>query len=418
VRHEDRTQEQLINELAKTRQRITELEAMEAESRRVEAALRRERDFAESLIETAQVIVLILDAEGRIVRFNPYMASISGYRLEEVQGKDWFTTFLPQGNRTAIRDLFKRALSEAPTRGNVNPIVTKNGHERQIEWHDTTLRDTNGNVTGLLAIGQDITERERAERELRQKVDELTALYEEVHTSRERLQVLSRRLLDVQETERRHVARELHDEVGQVLTGLKLLMETGKALPAESVSSRLDQALALVDELATQVQELSLNLRPAMLDDLGLLPTLAWHFNRYTDQTNVRVNFGYIGPERRLAPEIETAAYRIVQEALTNVARHAGVDDVTVQLWLREDTLRVQVEDEGTGFDPETAQATSASGGLSGMRERAILLGGQLTITSAEGSGTCLIAELPLHDPPEADKAPSEWRHPEAEETT
>jgi signal transduction histidine kinase len=218
-----------------------------------------------------------------------------------------------------------------------------------------------------------------------------------VRTSRERLQILSRRLLDVQETERRHIARELHDEVGQVLTGLKLLIETGKALPAESIGSRLDQALALVDELATQVQELSLNLRPAMLDDLGLLPTLAWHFNRYTDQTNVRVNFGYIGPERRLAPEVETAAYRIVQEALTNVARHAGVDEVAVRLWLQEDALRVQVEDEGIGFDPQAALVTSARGGLSGMRERAILLGGQLTITSAEGAGTCLIAELPLH---------------------
>jgi PAS domain S-box-containing protein len=413
VRHEDRTKEQLINELAKTHQRITELEAVETESRQVEAALRKERDFAESLIETAQVIVLILDAEGRIVRFNPYMASISGYRLEEVQGKDWFTTFLPQGDRTATRDLFKQALSKIPTRGNVNPIVTKSGHERQIEWYDTTLRDTNGDTIGLLAIGHDITEHERTAKELRQRVEELTALYDEVRTSRERLQILSRRLIDVQETERRHIARELHDEVGQVLTGLKLLVETSRSLPAESISSRLDQALALVDELATQVQELSLNLRPAMLDDLGLLPTLAWHFNRYTDQTNVRVNFGYIGPERRLTPEIETAAYRIVQEALTNVARHAGVDDVTVQLWLQEDALRVQVEDEGTGFDSQAAMATSASGGLSGMQERAVLLGGQLTITSAEGSGTCLIAELPLHGPPNADKL-----HPEAEETT
>ncbi len=223
-------------------------------------------------------------------------------------------------------------------------------------------------------------------------------LYGQMRATHGRMRTLSRRLLEVQEAERRHIARELHDEVGQVLTGLKLLLEMSVSSPPELIGPRLDQALGLVDELATRVQELSLSLRPSMLDDLGLLPTLAWHFNRYTDQTGVRVNFHYFGQERRFAPAVRTAAYRIVQEALTNVARHADVTEVYVQLWVDPDVLRVQIEDEGTGFDTKGGPAAGDTSGVSGMHERAVLLGGQLTIDSAPGDGTCVIAELPLGD--------------------
>jgi signal transduction histidine kinase len=135
---------------------------------------------------------------------------------------------------------------------------------------------------------------------------------------------------------------------------------------------------------------------------LGLLPALLWHFDRYTAQTNMRVTFKHSGLQRRrFAPEVETAAYRIVQEALTNVVRHAGVSEVTVRLWADQDRLGVQIEDRGTGFDPEAALATSATTGLAGMRERAVLLGGQLMVESAPGAGTHLTAELPLGHPVE-----------------
>jgi PAS domain S-box-containing protein len=136
------------------------------ERKRAEEELRREKEFAENLIQTAQVIVLVLDTQGRIVRFNPYMEAISGYRLSEVQGKDWFSTFLPRQNHEGIRGVFARAVADIPTRGNVNPIVTKDGRHRQIEWYDRTLKDPRGNVTGVLAVGQDITERLRAEAEI------------------------------------------------------------------------------------------------------------------------------------------------------------------------------------------------------------------------------------------------------------
>jgi len=136
--------------------------------KQAEEALRRERDFAESLVETAQAIVLVLDTEGHIVRFNPFMEEISGYTLPEVQGRDWFATFLPERDREPTRGLFSRAISDIHVRGNVNSIVTKSGAERDIEWYSKTLKDAHGGVIGLLSVGLDITERKQAEAKVRE----------------------------------------------------------------------------------------------------------------------------------------------------------------------------------------------------------------------------------------------------------
>ena len=135
--------------------------------KQTEEALRRERDFANSIIQTAQTIVLVLDTKGNIVSINQYMEDISGYPLKEVQGKDWFSTFLPERDRNRMRKLFLNAIADIQTSGNVNPIVTRDGRERIIEWYDKTLKDISGNILGVLAIGQDITERKRAEDALR-----------------------------------------------------------------------------------------------------------------------------------------------------------------------------------------------------------------------------------------------------------
>jgi two-component system cell cycle sensor histidine kinase/response regulator CckA len=149
-----------------------------AERRRIEDALQRERDFAESLIETAQALVLVLDPEGRIVRLNPYLEEISGYSLEEVQGNDWVTTFLPERDREPVRELLSSALGGVQTRGNVNAIVTKDGRELLTEWYDRTLKDTEGNVVGLLSIGQDITQRRQVEEALRASEERYRGLFE------------------------------------------------------------------------------------------------------------------------------------------------------------------------------------------------------------------------------------------------
>jgi signal transduction histidine kinase len=168
-------------------------------------------------------------------------------------------------------------------------------------------------------------------------------------------------------------------------------------LRSEALADSLKQAHTLVVELMERVSQLSLELRPALLDDLGLLPSLLWYLDRYSSQTNVKAIFKHSGLEnRRFAPEIETAAYRIIQEALTNVARHARVSETWVTLWYDQDVLGIQVEDEGQGFDPDEVLAAGNSSGLLGMQERALLLNGKLTIESAQGMGTRLLAELPV----------------------
>jgi signal transduction histidine kinase len=199
--------------------------------------------------------------------------------------------------------------------------------------------------------------------------------------------------------ERQHIARELHDEVGQLLTALKLSLEMSMRPSGGEAPQQPAEMLELVSELIGRVRELSLDLRPAMLDDLGLLPTLRWHFERYTAQTHIQVIFEQTGLERRFAPAVETAAYRIVQESLTNVARYAGVSEVAVTLWAQGGHLCVEVHDQGSGFDCESVQRGTSTAGLIGMRERAVLLGGKVSVCSVPGRGTQLLALLPIdHD--------------------
>jgi signal transduction histidine kinase len=223
-------------------------------------------------------------------------------------------------------------------------------------------------------------------------------LFASVSEQRERLRRLSARLVEVQEAERRDVARELHDEFGQILTGLQVRLQMSGRQALGEMRADLDQAQSLVVQLMDRIQDLTLDMRPTMLDDLGLVPALEAHIERYTQQTGIRVQFGERGAERRFPPQVETAAYRIVQEALTNVARHAAVQEVAVHVEADNDTLTVQIDDAGAGFDVPAVLAKPTTSGLSGMRERAELLGGELTIESAPGAGTQITAEFPLHD--------------------
>ena len=221
----------------------------------------------------------------------------------------------------------------------------------------------------------------------------------------ERLQALSYRMVEVQEAERRQIALELHDEIGQRLTGLKLLLETARCSSGGSVAGKLREASEMVDDLLERVQNLSLDLRPAMLDDLGLLHAVLWLIERYSNQSNIGVTFNHTGLEGvRFTPEIETTAYRVIQEALTNVARHAyvvtdaatNVGRVLLEILVDRNTLRLHVQDAGIGFDIGAAIAPGKSTGLASMQERITRVGGQFNLDSSSGSGTQVIAVLPL----------------------
>ncbi len=221
-------------------------------------------------------------------------------------------------------------------------------------------------------------------------------LFEQLKVSNEQMQALSRQLVEVQESERRSIARELHDEVGQILTALKVTLGTASGLRDEKSEKKIVQAQQLCQKLIVTIRELSLKLRPQMLDDLGLLPTLLWHFQQFQEQTHIRVDFKHTGLDGRFSQEIETAVYRIVQEALTNVVRHARVKEVTVRVWSDDGTLGVQIEDRGMGFDSASILISGMASGLTGMRERALLLGGQFVVESTQKKGTRLTAELPI----------------------
>jgi signal transduction histidine kinase len=226
------------------------------------------------------------------------------------------------------------------------------------------------------------------------------------------LQQLSGRIVQAQEEERRRIARELHDEIAQTLTGVKLSLESLIAELPPGVQTRhvasqlgprqrLGQSVALVEETLAQVGNLSLELRPAMLDDMGLVPALDWYIERFSQRTGIRVTLDSGGLEARLPGEAETAVYRIIQEAMTNAARHAAPRHVNLSLRSDGRGLHVRVEDDGRGFDVDQVLNATRLGlaqrhfGLVGIRERAALFGGQVQIDTSPGRGTRLVVELP-----------------------
>jgi len=214
------------------------------------------------------------------------------------------------------------------------------------------------------------------------------------------LQRLSAKLISIQEEERRTIARELHDEVGQVLTAIKMELSVAqRSIQAAGVQDRpLRAAQGITDSALHTVRDLSRLLHPAMLDDLGLPSAVRAYTQRFSERHGIRVELVVENMEERADPPVEAAAYRIIQESLTNIARHASVSTCVVRLRRDDGVLWLQVADDGKGFDAASRGREPASGlGLIGMRERVALLHGRLTLYSAQGHGTRVTAELPIH---------------------
>jgi signal transduction histidine kinase len=224
------------------------------------------------------------------------------------------------------------------------------------------------------------------------------AAQQAVRDAHRRLQALSTRLLQAEETERRRIARDLHDGVGQLLTAVKLRL-AGLNPSSADYGLRRGECVAAIDEALEQVRRVSRDLRPSQLDDLGLVAALRSHLDRQAVSAGFKPNFTHERVPLRLAPEIETACFRIAQEALTNIARHAQASEVWVTLAGTEAELRLEVHDNGRGFDVAAARARATTGtsmGLLSMEERATLAGGHLAIDSAPGRETRLSLALPL----------------------
>jgi signal transduction histidine kinase len=224
---------------------------------------------------------------------------------------------------------------------------------------------------------------------------------EELRRSAEQLQAMSRRLVDVQESERRQFSRELHDRVGQNLTALSISVDILKTqLPGngnEAFRSRLDDAAALLESTAGSIENVMSELRPPMLDDYGLLPALQWYANEFSGRTGIEVMVD--GDERieRLPQASEIALFRIMQEALNNIAKHAHARRVHIVLEHTASEFIMSVSDDGVGFDAAPVSVSSRRPGLGmvTMRERTQAVGGQFEIGAASGRGTRVVVRIP-----------------------
>jgi signal transduction histidine kinase len=225
-------------------------------------------------------------------------------------------------------------------------------------------------------------------------------LFDQVRAASQRLQLLSQQLLEIQEAERRHIARELHDEIGQALTAVKVNLQTAlRVHPQNSLVDNLEESIDITERALQQVRNLSLDLRPSLLDDLGIKAALRWYVDRQAQLAGFEAYFHADLPDERLSPELETTCFRVVQEALTNVVRHANATKVSVRLGFGEQGLELVIQDDGIGFDVDAVFERAAgdfSLGLLGMRERVELVGGDITIISDPDKGTEIRANFPL----------------------
>jgi two-component system sensor histidine kinase UhpB len=245
----------------------------------------------------------------------------------------------------------------------------------------------------LLAIARDISQRRKAEAER-------TALLGELQSANRALGHLSHQLMQVQEAERQQLARDLHDEIGQALAAVTInLQSVGRQSADLAHDTAIQDSLTIVNRIVQRIRDLCLDLRPSMLDDLGLIPALRWYVNRQAARAGWTVEFQGDEAMPPIPEAVQVACYRIAQEALTNVMRHAGARCVSVRVGHAAGRLELDIHDDGIGFDPGRPRATEGGHGglgLMGMRERARHAGGEWTILSTPGHGTTVRARLPI----------------------
>lgn len=351
-------------------------EELERRSHDLERQVRKRTREINSIIRYTPAIVYLKDKDALYKMINSRYEELFGLRNEEIQGKSDYDIFPPEvAGRMRARDL--EILRERRPWQGEETIPQKDGVHTYLSVK-FPLFDEQGEVSGLCGIATDITELKKAQEQMRR---------------------FSGSILTSQEKERAAIARELHDELGQVLTALRMdavwLHERVKGRDAKA-AERAAAMCQLIDSTIDEVRALATRLRPGVLDDLGLLEALEWYTSEFNKRTGISCTFRH-----RNVPRVEnlvaTAAYRIAQEALTNVARHSMASQVSVSLQVKDNLLTLAVTDNGCGFDVRR-MAESDCLGLAGMRERASLVGGSLEIQSRPGKGTRVCFKLPFSE--------------------
>ncbi len=358
---------------------------------RTEQMLRRQAE----LLDLANDAILVRDLKrDTITYWNDGAVRLYGWSSREALGA-YIHEFLKTKFPRPLPEVIRKFLAKGYWNGEL-VHTTKTGKRITVSSRWTLLRDAKGVPEGSLELNTDITTQkhaqealEAAHEQLERRVTERTAALSEAN---ERLRVLSRRLMEIQETERRAIARDLHDEVGQALTAIRLnLQEIRDAPKSQSVEKEVVDSLQVLDQVLQHVRSLALDLRPSLLDELGLVPALRWYVTKQAERAGWEMDFQAEGVTARPSPDVEVACFRLTQEALTNVVRHASAKHVAVRLRAERGELVLSIRDDGVGFDPEQIRAdprTQSTVGLSGMEERVRLVGGQFALSSVCKQGT------------------------------
>jgi PAS domain S-box-containing protein len=339
-----------------------------------------------SIFENAVEGIFQAGPDGRFLDANPTLARMHGFdspaqMMAEVPSVASHMFMDGRDRRRLLKILAEKGLVK------VFEVQTqkRDGSKIWVSMGVRAARDKNNDLF-FEGIVENISERKHAELEMK--------------LTQNRLKLLSSSLLKKMEAERHYVAYELHDQIGQALTAVQMNLESMRALlQPQGLTGYLDEGIAVIDGAMEQVRNLSLNLRPAVLDDLGLVSALRWLVNSARNKKNLEISFETTGIEsRRLPREIETACFRVAQEALTNILRHAHASAASVSLERNRRGLDLTVKDNGIGFEAGAIQAGFANGasfGLLGMEERVALLGGTFDIDSQLDHGTKIVAHFP-----------------------
>jgi len=391
---------------------------------RAERTLRESEERFRLVVEGVQEYAIFqLDPEGNVVSWNAGAQRLKGYSSAEIIGQH-FSVFYPQEDlmKDKPRDILARAARQGQSEDE-GWRVRKDGTRFWANVVITALRDSKGTLLGFAKLTRDTTEnRERAEAltkdkellELRveQRTAVLTRLNNEMRTeisdrqhaeaelrkSRDQLRALAARLQSVREEERTYIAREIHDELGQACTAIKMdLALIGRKLTKRqsALRAKVDSSIQLVDGTIVTLRKIASEMRPRTLDDLGLPAALEAQAQEFESRTGIHCSVILPPEPLRLDTDRSTAIFRIFQESLTNVARHAHATRVEARLQRENHRIVFQVYDNGTGFDPEVAK-TRKSLGLVGMQERALLLNGEFKTEGVPGSGTTVTLTIPL----------------------
>jgi two-component system, NarL family, sensor histidine kinase UhpB len=352
------------------------------DQRRVEDALRESEARLRTIIESEPECVKLVDREGRLLEMNPAgLAMIEADNIDQVRGQPIAQIVVPE-HRAAYIDLHRRVF--AGEAGTLEfEVIGLKGRRRWLTTNAVPLRDGADTVQALLGMTRDITETRLAEEQLR--------------ASRTALRSLATRQQDIREDERTRIAREIHDSLGQALTALKLHLAAAQdaaAREAPSLGHRLIETAVMLDDLVKMVRRIATELRPPILDQLGLPAAVEWLAQDFSRRTGIGCKTTIMPTNGAISHELATALFRIVQEGLTNISRHAGASHVDIGLGIKSRCVTLEISDDGRGIT-EAATTGPASLGILGMRERAAALGGVLEVVPRTGGGTRVTAWFP-----------------------